>query len=315
MESADLQDLKRRYSESITAVTTLMAKVITDEIEKTISESSLPTKIMLKIGGKKLEEEATIYISSIIVLAFEMKPVNKESIGRIISAAGLSPNQRLVDFAASIQIAELLPYIPTAYLLKVNGLDVTEEEMVKVLSSINIKANREAASKVLIKYKEKEASTGKAPESGSIHEKIENSIEDVAKMVSRLTNMELDRTFERKDTISYIKDLIPYLTATAELALLGKDLGQTDSNAFKANVRAIVEALGIKPDEKMMEFVTNLNYGNALMYVPPLFFLLSINSVPNSEKIGNIAMAMGIPKDDAQAGYVLTIYQDIKTSF
>ncbi len=46
----DLQSIKRTYSENITAVTTLTAKIITDEIEETLSKSSPFTKLLLKIG-------------------------------------------------------------------------------------------------------------------------------------------------------------------------------------------------------------------------------------------------------------------------
>lgn len=313
----DLQSIKRTYSENITAVTTLTAKIITDEIEETLSKSSPFTKLLLKIGGKRAEEAAAPYISAIIMLAFEMKPITDDGLKRIINAAGIVPNARLLHFAASIKIAELLPYVPTAYLLKVNGLGVTEERIINVLNSIGVPANKESASKVLKSYMEKESQSAMATpgRSNALQEKIEHSITDVAKMISRLTNMELERTFERKDTMAYIKDLMPYLTATAELAFLGKDLGQINMDAFMANIRSIVGALGIKPEEKMIKFVSNLNYGNALMYVPPLFFFLSIKIQPTLEKIGDIAAAINIPRDDAQAGYVLTIYNDIKTTF
>ena len=96
------------------------------------------------------------------MLAFEMKPITDDGLKRIINAAGIVPNARLLHFAASIKIAELLPYVPTAYLLKVNGLGVTEERIINVLNSIGVPANKESASKVLKSYMEKESQSAMA---------------------------------------------------------------------------------------------------------------------------------------------------------
>ncbi len=310
MTDTAVSETVAKASNTVISASGLTARLISYEIRTALKQSGPLARLFMAIGGKRAAESAMPYISAMILLLFEMKGITKESLGSLVRSAGLTEDKRIESFVYSLKVNDPLPYVSSAYFLKDLGRAVSTENVSAVVSALGATPNIQYAGFVLGKYAEEESGKRDAAQGADgLEERIESSLSAAAKLTSNLIILELKRTFEREDVrAKELSVIMPYLDSAALLSSIGADLGQTDGPAFREKIRRILRSIGVVPQEDLLDFLLSINYGNALIYVPPLFFLVSLNVTPTVERIGKVAVSLGKPRDDVQAGYVLTSY-------
>ncbi len=309
----DASNWKRELVNATISASELISRLILFQIKNAVDKENLLVKLVMKAEEKKIEEKAAPYIASIMVILLAGREVNRENMKLMIDAIGLGVDKRTLDFASSLDFGNhIIYYAPVLYFLLVLG-KLSAENITKVLGSVGVKSDIKVAEKVLEIYEEsKENSLDKMDPKSSDYKFI-SSTKDASTIMAIELSDELDRTFESKSIQEHVeRGFIPYISALGVLAFMGKETDVRDP-IVREYISAIVSAIGVKPDEEMLDYLSSFNYVNAgFIYIPTIYFIAASGKDPTVERIKAVMKALGAKFDENNAGFALISYKDFK---
>ncbi len=93
------------------------------------------------------------------------------------------------------------------------------------------------------------------------------------------------------------------------LDAIGKEVDENGKLDVEA-VGRVLDAVGAKRQEKMLEFIKKMGYEVATaLYVPVIYFIESSGKEPSIELILKVLSAIGINGNAEGAGYAITFYE------
>lgn len=124
----------------IKAITDTSSKLVTAELEQLLEKPEIinaPKNIMT-------------YMYAAGFLSFSGRELNKENLCNVVKSLGIEPDEDLIEILLSpkLDIKGHLIYVYGFYFLLVNGVIPTEDNIIKVVSSVNEKGNKQIASEV-----------------------------------------------------------------------------------------------------------------------------------------------------------------------
>jgi len=90
------------------------------------------------------------------------------------------------------------------------------------------------------------------------------------------------------------KKIQPYLYLSGFLNLLGRDINTE-------NMSKVLNAIGIKPDEKLMNVLLDVNNENVVIYVYSIYFLVILGKEHCIKNIVKLVGSLGVNADEALA--------------
>ncbi len=134
----------------------IISKIV-EGIDKNIDTILLDSfgKILL---DKKISDNFPLmapYIYAAGFLSLLGKPINEESLKKLLSATGIKPSEEHIDDLLSTGIKSRIPYMYAVYFLIILGKEVTSENIRNVSLAMGEEDNQEAIEEVLVLYKKK----------------------------------------------------------------------------------------------------------------------------------------------------------------
>ncbi len=313
METESVQDWKEILRKTIIDISQLMAMLVTEDIERIKSNQGLLERFFIKVAGKRAEEAITPYISAALLLVSIGKPISRESVRSVLLSVSIEPEERLLDFAASLSIGMAAPCIPVIYFLKVLGKEISPENIINVLRSVNIDVDRTTVLHIISVYYKFSSSREGAGKASMIGNEISERLSGAALITANELLLQLKRTFEFKDIGEAMKkDLIYYISALGVLAFLGKDIDDNGERNMEGVVN-MLEAIGFKPNVEMITYIkSRFEYGFApAVYGSAIRFLEALGKPVNTESVLRVLGSAGINGKEDIAGYVITLWKEI----
>ena len=312
-DDASVERWKSSFSETISSSSKFMAYILAKEINDAIQKASILEKIGMKVARGMMEKAMAPYIAAVVVLAFASKEINTENVEMLIKAIDLSPNKRLLEFVASLNLKNNFVCVPAIYFIKLVSKEPTPQMIVNVVSSLGMESDIKSATHVLEIYSqflEHEEGKVKNAAEEELVIKFSGPINILSSLISKLLFLELQRTFEDKYISKNIERAVPYLSALGVLIFTGRD--SVEGMEIVSGISNIVGSVGIAIDEGVLSHVGSMEYGKAtnIVYIPAIYLITSAGKVPTVEILVRVINALSIKPDDAIAGYVLTIYQE-----
>ncbi|HVC58487.1 MAG TPA: hypothetical protein VND15_03370 [Candidatus Acidoferrales bacterium] len=101
----------------------------------------------------------------------------------------------------------------------------------------------------------------------------------------------LKRALQNKEIRSSLRSgIMPYLFAAGFLSFAGREMN-------KDSITAIAKALGLKPNDAMIEKVLKTGLRSHLIYVYAYYFLVAIGREPSDETISAVVESLGMKTD------------------
>ncbi len=304
---------------AVKSVAALQSKLIGLEINEAVSRQSLATKLLMLIAGKQAEKSIAPYISAVVFLAFTGRSISRENVSKVLGAAGFQVSARPLNFISTLNFKNTLAYAPAIYYISVmNSVKLGPDSLMNVVNAMGVESDGKTAAKVIKIYSElasQKESSQRANSKDSLQQKLDLAIAPAANMTADTLINELNRIFEYEDTQENMRNgLVPYIAAAGVLEFIGRDPTAEGLESFLHGVKRVVNAVGIRVDNGMLDYIRKLNLGRTpLIYVPALYFLASLEKGPTVEGIVAILDSIKAPSDPATAGYFLTLYNSNKS--
>lgn len=143
---------------------------------------------------------------------------------------------------------------------------------------------------------------------------LADAIVRVAGLIAKIIGMDIERVMESAGMADKIAVALfsgkvktassPYISAAVLLAFTGKDIA-------KERIRAVIERVGIRPDERLLDFAGALRFRKEMAYAPALYFLRVVGKhtgrSDSVENLMNVVGALGIEPDPDIAHRVIDI--------
>jgi hypothetical protein len=199
-----------------------------------------------------------------------------------------------------------------------NSVKLGPDSLMNVVNAMGVESDGKTAAKVLKIYSElasQNESSQRAKPKDSLQQKLDLAITPAANMTADTLINELNRIFEYEDTQENMRNgLVPYIAAAGVLEFIGRDPTAEGLESFLHGVKRVVNAVGIRIDNGMLDYIRKLNLGRTpSIYVPALYFLASLEKGPTVEGMVAILDSIKAPADPATAGYFLTLYNSNKS--
>lgn len=121
------------------------------------------------------------------------------------------------------------------------------------------------------------------------------TIDNITKIVRKLLTAELQRLLGENAVKAYLEEGIAnYIYAAGFLSLAGRDI-------TKESLASMVESLGVKPNEILLDAVFKAGIKSHLMYVYAYYYLLSTGKEIGVEDLEAVLTKLGISVDKAAA--------------
>jgi ribosomal protein L12E/L44/L45/RPP1/RPP2 len=312
--AAKIQEWKNLLTNTITNISLLLSTLLGVELTNAINKASFTDKILMKIAKKQAEEASTPYISAAIFLVFAGKKSNKELMSQLLEAAGIQPQEKLLNFALSLDFKNTLAYVPALYFLEVMKRDLTIENLIRVVSAMDVSADRSEAENIISTYfsiTSKKGTILPAPKD-SMQEKLNMAVKATLSLIAKLMISELNRVIEYKEVADNVDGFMPYVSVVGVLEFVGRDVKLEGEKKFTESIKKIIASVGLTPDDKLASYTSSsIGFGNfPFIYIPALYFLISVNGEATVASLLNVLKAVGIPADEAIAGFIYTFYKD-----
>ncbi len=133
--------IRESLAATIKAVTRVSSKIIITELEQLLMSPEII---------KNAPNGIMTYVYAAGFLSFSGREINKKNMHSVVSALGIEPNERLIGVILSpeLNIKSHLIYVYGFYFLLVNGVIPTEDDIIKIVSSVGEKGDRQTASEV-----------------------------------------------------------------------------------------------------------------------------------------------------------------------
>lgn len=93
----------------------------------------------------------------------------------------------------------------------------------------------------------------------------------------------------------------PYIYLSGLLNLLGRDINSE-------NISKVLNGIGVKPDEKLINALLSANNENGVIYVYSIYFLVILGKEHNVKNIMGLVNSLGIKPNEAFAKRALDFY-------
>ena len=260
--AAKIQEWKNLLTNTITNISLLLSTLLGVELTNAINKASFTDKILMKIAKKQAEEASTPYISAAIFLVFAGKKSNKELMSQLLEAAGIQPQEKLLNFALSLDFKNTLAYVPALYFLEVMKRDLTIENLIKVVSAMDVSADRSEAENIISTYfsiTSKKGTILPAPKD-SMQEKLNMAVKATLSLIAKLMISELNRVLEYKEVADNVDGFMPYVSVVGVLEFVGRDVKLEGEKKFTESIKKIIASVGLTPDDKLASY-TSLSIG------------------------------------------------------
>ncbi|MCL4375659.1 hypothetical protein M1394_02570 [Candidatus Marsarchaeota archaeon] len=312
--SAKIQEWKDLLTTTITDISLLLSTLLGEEITNAINKASFTDKILMKIAKKQVEEASTPYISAALFLVFAGKKSNKELLSALLESAGIHPKEKMLNFALSLNFKNILAYVPALYFLNVMKRDLTSENLAMVVSAMDVPVDRSEAENIISIYQginSKKRNSISAPKD-AMQDKLNKAVGATLSLIAKLMVSELNRILEYRKVADNVDAFMPYVSVVGVLEFVGRDVKLEGEKKFTESVKKIIASVGLTPDNKLASYTSSsIGFGNfPFIYIPALYFLISVNGEATVASLLNVLKAVGIPADEAIAGFIYTFYKD-----
>lgn len=313
MEAEAVKDWKDTLRTTIIEISQLMAMLVAEDMGRVVSNQGLLERFFINVDAKRAKDVSIPYLSVVPLLTSMSKPISHESIRSILISVKIEPDERLLDFAGSLDLGKTAPCVPVIYFLKVLEKDISPENIIKVLNSVDILVDRTTALHVMSIYHTFITSESKRDEADSI---LKNALGErfagTASITAKELLLQLERTFEFKDINEVMKKyLIYYISTMGVLAFLGKDIDDKGDRNMEGLI-SMLEAIDFKPNVEMISYIkSRFAYGFApAVYGSAINFLDILGKPVNTESVLGVLKGAGVRGREDVAGYIITLWKE-----
>lgn len=301
-EIAKKEDVSQQLTEAIKIGMGATSMMIIKELKKAVESPDVV---------KYLDRGVVVYLAAAGTLAYAGKDVYSEDIAKLVTAAGMTPKQELLDAVRLLHYKNHLIYINSVYYLTFLGKEPTIDGVIEVIKAIGASPDATIAGYVIEFCKEYNTLRYTTVDTGSalngpaleVFKQLSSGVIELSDTMVELVLKEMDRMLKNKDVQAHMgPKMMPYIGAIGSLAFSGKDM---DRNS----VSLMLKAAGITPESEYLELIAKMRFKNQLIYVQALYFLIIAGVDPTPEYLFNVLKAMNTPPDALIGGYVIAYYK------
>ncbi len=281
------------------------------EADGIIENSGPLTKIVLKVGGRGLSKEIAVYVTAVSMLLLYSVDVDSYNLTKLLSAVDMPPDMNMMKAILSSKLNNIASYFPMLYYLGVIGKEPTVELLDSIAVAVGLPSNLPLAAHALNLFREiVNDSWRRGARPSNKADAMEETRAILASMITtmaRIVNGEVKDALSRKGMMEmaaagYLNYFSTYVIFVSNGIPITRDA-----------VMRILECVGITPEDRMLDFLSTMNYESAtLAYVAAIYLIVSSGKEPTLKGINKVMEALGKTADSANAAFFLKEYNDTR---
>lgn len=262
----------------------------------------LHNDIVMKFVEGGITKYMEAMAAAAFALAFAGRDIHLNDIDKLLQAAAIKSDERLKLFIGLTHVLHYRnhrDYIYAIFFIKFVGREPTVEGLVDIARAMGVETDANIAKRTLDFYNEcmqgkhpiVEEDESKGVVLGRAFKKFRKVVMDFADTMADFYVKEMDSILvKRKDILELSPAIDPYIWAVGTLAFAGKDIERD-------TVEAVVQAVGITPEDNLLDAIVSLRFRNRLTYIIAVNYLIAIEVEPTVQKVLDTVRAIDVIPD------------------